>query len=159
MIRAGHIAASGMFVLAAGWLASSMRLEDGRRQIIRLLFTGDLLNAGMLCLARSPDAITALTDAKVGPVDSILSKRILKGHPRLAALFFMSLQVECAMLANRVTTLRWDIGQSVPRSLPYRAPPLRWRSRSPALHPGHWPRKKSATPPVLWRFMSIARCG
>jgi CRP-like cAMP-binding protein len=105
VIRTEHAAMAEMFVLTDGWLACSMVLEDGRRQIIRLHFRGDLLGADMLAFARAPDAVTALTDAEIRPIDPMAFGQLFASHPRLAALFYLSLQAERVVLTNRLTSL------------------------------------------------------
>jgi CRP-like cAMP-binding protein len=105
VIRTEQASAPDLFVLAKGWLACSVLLEDGRRQIIRLHFRGDLLGGDMLVLPKAPDTVTALTDAEIRSVDPLMFGQLFTTQPRLAALFYMTSQVERVVLTNRLTSL------------------------------------------------------
>ena len=88
-----------------GWLSCSTLLEDGRRQILRFNFRGDLLGGDMLSLGEAPNATTALTDVEVALVDPAAFGRLFRDQPRLAALFYLDLQAERIALSDRLTSL------------------------------------------------------
>lgn len=105
IIRAERATAGEMFVVQRGWLFSAMLLEDGRRQIIRFHLRGDLLGGDSLAFAEAPDAIVALTDCEVQLIDKGRFRRLFADQPRLAALLFAMVQVDCVMLTDRLTSL------------------------------------------------------
>src|SRR4051794_11888864 len=69
VIRQEHGALGEIYVVQSGWIFCSALLEDGRRQIVRLHFHGDVLGLDSLAFATAPDAATALTDAEVCLID------------------------------------------------------------------------------------------
>ena len=105
VIRSEHQPADEIFVVQSGWLFCSLLLEDGRRQIIRLHFRGDLLGADSLAFRDAPDAICALTDCEVDVIDRAALGRIFTDHPRLGALLFALQQVDRVMMMDRLASL------------------------------------------------------
>lgn len=105
VLRGEREAGSEMFVVLSGWLFGSMLLEDGRRQILRFHFRGDLLGGDLLGFREAPDATTALTDAEIAVIDPVSFGRLFANQPRLAALFYVSLQAERVALTDRLTSL------------------------------------------------------
>lgn len=105
VIRAERQAGGEMVLVQRGWLYCSMLLEDGRRQIIRLHFCGDLLGADSLVFADAPDSVTALTDAEVRVIDQAAFGRLFVDHPRLGALLFAMTQTDRVALTDRLTSL------------------------------------------------------
>jgi CRP/FNR family transcriptional regulator, anaerobic regulatory protein len=105
VVRAEHGAPGDVMVVLGGWLFSSALLEDGRRQIVRLHFRGDLLGLDGLAFAEAPDTITALTDADVCVVDSAALGRVFADHPRIGALLFAAQQIERVTLTERLVSL------------------------------------------------------
>jgi CRP-like cAMP-binding protein len=105
IIRAEHAPSGEIFVVENGWLFSSALLEDGRRQIVRLHFRGDLLGFDSLAFGKAPDAISALTDADVCVVDRGRLGALFAEHPRLAALMYAVQQVDRVVLTDRLVSL------------------------------------------------------
>jgi CRP-like cAMP-binding protein len=105
VIRAEHGPSGDIYVVVSGWLFCSALLEDGRRQIVRLHFRGDLLGLDSLAFAEAPDAVTALTDAHVCLIDRAKLGRLFADHPRLGALLFAVQQVDRVTLTDRLTSL------------------------------------------------------
>lgn len=97
--------ADEMFVVQRGWLFCSAVLEDGRRQIIRFHFRGDMLGQDSLGFAVAPESITALTDAELCLLDLARFPQIFVDHPRLAALLHAHEQIERIMLTDRLISL------------------------------------------------------
>jgi CRP/FNR family transcriptional regulator, anaerobic regulatory protein len=104
-IRSEHGAPGEIIVVLSGWLFCSALLEDGRRQIIRLHFRGDLLGLDGLAFNEAPDAIHALTDAEVCTIDRAALGRLFVDHPRLGALLFAIQQVDRVTLTERLISL------------------------------------------------------
>jgi len=105
VLRAEHGAAGDILLVESGWLFSSAMLEDGRRQIVRLHFRGDLLGLDGLAFDEAPDAISALTDAEVCAIDRAKLGLLFAEHPRLGALLFAAQQVDRVTLTDRLVSL------------------------------------------------------
>lgn len=105
IIRAEHGANGEIFVVVSGWVYSSAMLEDGRRQIVRLHFRGDILGLDGLTFPESPDAISALTDTEVCLIDRGGLATLFSEHPRLGALLFAVQQVDRVILTDRLVSL------------------------------------------------------
>jgi CRP-like cAMP-binding protein len=105
VIRAEHGPAGDIYVVTSGWLFCSALLEDGRRQIVRLHFRGDLLGLDSLAFSEAPDAVCALTDADVCLIDRTRLGLLFAQHPRLGALLFAVQQVDRVTLTDRLTSL------------------------------------------------------
>jgi CRP-like cAMP-binding protein len=105
IIRAEHGSNGEIFVVVSGWIHSFALLEDGRRQIERLHFRGDLLGLDSLAFPESPGAIGALTDAEVCLIDRARLGALFVEHPRLGALLFAAQQVDRVTLTDRLVSL------------------------------------------------------
>lgn len=105
VVRGERQPSSEIYLVQRGWLHCSLLLEDGRRQIIRLHFCGDLLGADTLALDEAADAIVALTDCEVALIDRDAIGRLFVDHPRLAALLFALQQIDRVMLMDRLVSL------------------------------------------------------
>jgi len=105
VIRPEHGPTGDIFVVKSGWLFSSAMLEDGRRQIVRLHFRGDLLGLDSLAFDEAPDAITALTDAHICAIDRSKFGLLFADHPSLGALLFAAQQVDRVALTDRLVSL------------------------------------------------------
>jgi CRP-like cAMP-binding protein len=105
IIRPEHGQAGDVFVVVSGWLFSWALLEDGRRQIVRLHFRGDLLGLDSIAFGEAPDAISALTDAEICLVDRARLGTLFAEQPRLAALLFAVQQVDRVALTDRLVSL------------------------------------------------------
>jgi len=105
VIRPEHGSNGEIFVVVSGWLYTSAMLEDGRRQIVRLHFRGDLLGLDSLAFQEAPDSITALTDAETCLIDRARLGALFAEQPRLAALLFAVRQVDRVNLTDRLVSL------------------------------------------------------
>lgn len=105
LLRSEHGANGEIFVVESGWIYSSALLEDGRRQIVRLHFRGDLLGLDSLAFREAPDSITALTDAEICLIDRARLGALFAEQPRLAALLFAVRQVDRMNLTDRLVSL------------------------------------------------------
>ncbi|WP_294392489.1 Crp/Fnr family transcriptional regulator [uncultured Sphingomonas sp.] len=105
VVRAEHGPLGDIMVVTDGWLFSSALLEDGRRQIMRLHFRGDLVGLDGLAYDRAPDTISALTDAQVCLIDRVALGRMFIDHPRLCAFLFAIQQIDRVVLAERLISL------------------------------------------------------
>jgi len=105
ILRSERQTSDEIFVVQKGWLFCALLLEDGRRQIVRLHFRGDLLGADTLAFGEAPDAICALTDCEVDVIDRFALGRVFAAHPRLGALLFALQQVDRVMMMDRLASL------------------------------------------------------
>jgi CRP/FNR family transcriptional regulator, anaerobic regulatory protein len=105
VIRPEHGSNGETFVVVNGWIFTSALLEDGRRQIVRLHFRGDLLGLDSLAFQEAPDSITALTDAEICLIDRARLGSLFAEHPRLGALMFAAQQVDRVNLTDRLVSL------------------------------------------------------
>jgi CRP-like cAMP-binding protein len=105
IIRPEHGPAGDIYVVQSGWIFCSVMLEDGRRQIVRLHFRGDLLGLDSLAFELAPDAVSALTDAHICLIDRNKLGALFADHPRLGALLFALQQVDRTNLTDRLVSL------------------------------------------------------
>ena len=94
-----------MYLLRDGWTASSIKLADGARQIIKVHMPGDMLGMPSLAMKYAPDTIFALTDVSLSVVELAALTRLFTDSPRLAALLFLISQEERVMLMDRLVAL------------------------------------------------------
>jgi CRP/FNR family transcriptional regulator len=94
-----------LFVLRKGLMMSSVLLDDGSRQILRIHFAGDLLAVSSLIYNDAPETITALSDCTVAPFERAALSALLVDHPRLAALVLVYNQIERVALTDRLAAL------------------------------------------------------
>lgn len=102
VIRHEGDASPGLFLLARGWVGSSIRLGDGSRQFLKVHMAGDVLGAPSLPLAQAAETLVALTDAKISTVALSDLGAIFEQFPRLGALFFLAAQEERIVLMDRL---------------------------------------------------------
>jgi CRP-like cAMP-binding protein len=105
VIRREHDEARDLFIVRSGWLYSSVLLQSGMRQIMRLHFPGDLIGWSNLAFSASSDSIVAVTDAVLCPVDKSKLGTIFQEQPRLAALLFTLTIAERVALADRLASV------------------------------------------------------
>jgi len=94
-----------LFVLRKGLMMSSVLLDDGSRQILRIHFAGDLLAVSSLIYNDAPETITALSDCTVAPFERAAFSTLMVEHPRLAALVLVYSQIERVALTDRLAAL------------------------------------------------------
>jgi CRP-like cAMP-binding protein len=89
-------------LLLSGWTSSSVTIEDGGRQIVKVNLPGDLLGLTSLPFAGSVDTVTALTDVQVCTIPRAEIGRLFTSNPRLAALLFLISLEERVALVDRL---------------------------------------------------------
>ena len=94
-----------VYLLIDGWVASSIELDEGERQITKIHLPGDILGATSLGLTASVDTLTALTPVTVSSVPATTFGNLLAHWPRLAAVLFLCAQRERLALMERLTAL------------------------------------------------------
>jgi CRP/FNR family transcriptional regulator len=103
---------NGLYVLKEGCVKSSVGLENGDRQIIRLHFPGDLLGSAGLGYTTAVDALHAANDVTVARLERAGFARLFEDHPRLGMLLYLSAQNERVTLMDRLCS----VGQTSARS-------------------------------------------
>ncbi len=96
---------SELFVLKEGMMMSYVLLDDGRRQILRFIFPGDVLATPALAYARSPETLMALTDIVVCPFDRSVMATMFATTPRLAAAIMALDQAERVAMTDRLAAI------------------------------------------------------
>lgn len=94
-----------LFVLKRGRMMSYVLLRDGSRQILRLLFPGDMLAVSALAYRDSPETIVALAQCTVSPFDRGALAQLIADHPRLSALMMAAHEMERVALTDRLAAL------------------------------------------------------
>jgi CRP-like cAMP-binding protein len=98
-------ACNELFILRKGLMMSYVLLDDGRRQILRFLFPGDMLGISSAIYREAPETLTALSDCVVSPFDRGALSGIMVQHPRLSALILVYCQIERVALTDRLAAL------------------------------------------------------
>jgi CRP/FNR family transcriptional regulator, anaerobic regulatory protein len=98
-------AGNELFILRKGLMMSYVLLDDGRRQILRFLFPGDMLGISSAIYREAPETLTALSDCIVSPFDRGALSGIMDQHPRLSALILVYCQIERVALTDRLAAL------------------------------------------------------
>lgn len=96
---------SDIFAVKSGWLMSSTTLPDGRRQLLKLHFPGDLVGLAETPLTTSPHEVQAVTDITICPYPKAQLDLVFQNEPRLAALFFSFAMLDQLVLLDRLRML------------------------------------------------------
>lgn len=99
-------------LVKTGWMISSVLLDDGQRQILRVHLNGDLLNPAGVACASSPCTVTAAADSVVCRFPPSALTVLFDEHPRLAALFFSVSLMETVELGDRLTAIGRTSGKA-----------------------------------------------
>ncbi len=91
-----------LFVVQDGWLYSSTLVADGKRQVLRIHYPGDVVGLPQLPFDRAMHSLVAATDARLCPFPKRKLDAILRSAPRLTALFFTIAIIEQAVLSDRL---------------------------------------------------------
>lgn len=96
---------SRIFLLMRGWVSSSVAVPGGEQQIVKIHFPGDMLGTPSLVVERAAETLTALTPVSVRPIRYEDFGRVFGEAPRLAAVLFLSAQLERVALMDRLTSI------------------------------------------------------
>lgn len=94
-----------IYLLVGGWVASSVLLPGGERQIVKFHLPGDVLGTPSMCLAQAADTLTALTAITVSRVPLASFGALFMRSPRFAAAMFLSVQKERVALMDRLAAV------------------------------------------------------
>jgi CRP/FNR family transcriptional regulator, anaerobic regulatory protein len=95
----------GVWLMLHGWVASSMLLPAGQRQIVKVHIAGDMLGTPSMALERAADTLTALTDGWIARVPLARLRALFDDAPRVAALLLMAVQLERVALMDAVAAI------------------------------------------------------
>lgn len=96
---------TGFFLLSKGWAISSTLLPDGGRQILKFHLAGDVLGTPSMCCDRAVETLTAITPIVVSEVPLPRFGALLEEHPRVAAMFLLSVQRERVSLMDQLASI------------------------------------------------------
>ena len=94
-----------LFVVKSGWLTSFSILDDGRRQLLRLFYPGDIVDLSEVALMLAQTDIKALTAAVLCPFPKTGLEPLFRESPRLTALLFSMTVKENASLLDRIRAI------------------------------------------------------
>lgn len=94
-----------LFVVKSGWLTSFSILEDGRRQLLRLFYPGDIVDLSEIAQERAQHDIKCVTAATLCPFPRSGLEPIMVRSPRLTALLFAMTVKESAVLLDRIRAI------------------------------------------------------
>ncbi|WP_245824785.1 Crp/Fnr family transcriptional regulator [Sphingomonas azotifigens] len=105
MIRRDREPVDAIYLLLEGWATASIRLPGGRRQIVKVHITGDMMGTPSMVLDSAADALTAVTECRAAKVPLARLREVLIAYPRLGPLLLMSVQVERLALMDVVAAM------------------------------------------------------
>ena len=94
-----------LYVVKSGWLYSFTILEDGRRQILKLHYPGDIIDLSELPLDRAMHDVKCVTAACLCPFPKQGLDAVFNDSPRMTALLFSFSILENITLLNRIRAL------------------------------------------------------
>lgn len=97
--------ARDLFIVQKGWLYSSVLLQNGMRQIMRLHFPGDVIGASNIAYPQASESTVSVTDSVLCPFDKDQLAALFRDHPRLSALIFTITVAERVSLADRLASI------------------------------------------------------
>lgn len=104
-IRDEDVVPTCFYLLVEGWVAAAHILPDGSRQILKIHLPGDALGTPSMCMERTVEELTAITDTVVIPVPLARFGRLFDDHPRVAARFLLSVQCERVALMDQLASM------------------------------------------------------
>ncbi|MBM6577664.1 Crp/Fnr family transcriptional regulator [Microvirga sp. SRT01] len=102
--RQGDVA-DMIYILVEGWVAASMELPGGGRQIVKVHLPGDVLGSPSMCSDHAVETLTALTAGAISAVPLERFGALLDTHPRLAGYFLLSVQRERVALMDQLALM------------------------------------------------------
>lgn len=105
IIRSEGEAPRFLYLLLEGWVAASVTLPSGDRQITKFHLPGDLLGSPSLCLSAAAETLVTLSQAIVSRVPVETFSRLFSQSPRFAARMFLSVQAERVALMDRLVSI------------------------------------------------------
>ncbi len=95
----------GTYVIHSGWAVRQKFLEDGRRQVVNFLITGDAIGFAATFFDQADHSVVALTDVNCSRIDSEKLMEMISTYPRVGSALFWSIALEESMLRERIVGL------------------------------------------------------
>lgn len=105
IIRAQGEPVNEVYFLAEGWVACSMNVGKGRRQIVTVNLAGDLLGVPSVCLEKAAVTFETLTPAVVKVISLEAFAGLFMKLPRLSLSMFLVSQQERVLLMERLASV------------------------------------------------------
>lgn len=105
LVRRDGTPVEELFVVRSGWAVSSSVMEDGRRQLMKLYFPGDIVDLADAGLKRAPQDVRAVTEAVLCPFPKSGLEPIFQKSPRVTALLFAMTVRESNALTDRIRAI------------------------------------------------------
>lgn len=102
VIRAEGATDRSIYLLAEGWVLSSLLLRNGERQILKLHLPGDVLGSTSMAVERAIDGLSALTRVTVRKVPLEALGALMVQSQRVMAFMLLSCQKERVALMDRL---------------------------------------------------------
>ena len=96
---------NNLFILKRGWLYRYADLQDGKRQVLRVHYPGDIIGLTDIALCDTIGDIITATDVILCPFKKKHLDKIFIHSPRLTALIFSLGMLEEAILLDRITMI------------------------------------------------------
>lgn len=94
-----------VYLLAKGWVASSMTLKTGARQFFKVHIPGDILGAPSLASVSAVETLTAITDCTIKCIPLSRLGSIFAEYPRVGMSLFLSANKERIALMDLLTAV------------------------------------------------------
>lgn len=94
-----------LFMLKSGMMIVYTLLDDGSRQILRLVFPGDLVGMAVLAYGKAAHSVMAVSDSVAAFIDRTLLAEVAYQHPRVAMALVALDQTERAALTDRLAAV------------------------------------------------------
>jgi len=97
--------ATGFFMLEKGWATASHILPSGSRQILKIHLPGDILGTPSMCSDQAVETLSSITPVVIRFVPLTQFGALIDAHPRLGALFLLSVQAERLALMDQLAEM------------------------------------------------------
>lgn len=104
-IRRQGAPANELYIIREGWLYSHVELDDGRRQILRVSFPGDLVGTSSVAFGQASHSLTAVAEGVVCPFERRALAELFREQSRLATLLFLISQAERVSMEDRLASI------------------------------------------------------
>ena len=94
-----------LYAVKSGWLYASRILPDGRRQVLRVYYPGDIVGLSDIAFAHATSTLEAATDGCLCPFPKEALDVAFQQSPRLMALMFSLGMVQQVVLLDRLRAL------------------------------------------------------
>ena len=105
VIRAEGQTPPCLYHLLEGWAISSIALEDGARQYLKVHLPGDIMGAPSLPYQNAVETLTTLTQARVSRISLTALGKLFTDFPRVASFLFLAAQEERVMQMDRLAAV------------------------------------------------------